>query len=84
MEAHTVRLVQPVQQTQAIDSASYLRIRQVLELIPVSQSTIWYWCRRGTFPRPVRLSAAVSAWRAADVLDWLQKKADEQTNVETR
>ncbi len=35
-------------------------------LLPFSKSTIWRRVAAGTFPRPVKLSERVTAWRAED------------------
>ena len=44
-----------------------LRLRQVLQLIPVSSSTWWAGVRDGRYPQPVKLSKSVTAWRADDI-----------------
>lgn len=44
-----------------------LRLKQVLENIPVSKSTIFQWVKDGKFPQPVKLSARCTAWRDEDV-----------------
>ena len=49
----------------------YLREKQVLELLPVSRSTLWRWVKAGTFPPPVKLSPGVTVWRASDVFEKL-------------
>lgn len=33
----------------------------------LDQSTIYRWIRRGTIPRPIRLSAGMQRWRRADI-----------------
>lgn len=35
--------------------------------IPVGKSTWWQGCRTGKFPRPIKLSPRVTAWRIADI-----------------
>ena len=45
----------------------FLRLPQVLELIPVSRSRWYLGVKTGEFPAPVRLSANISAWRASDI-----------------
>jgi predicted DNA-binding transcriptional regulator AlpA len=50
----------------------YLRERQLLEeYLPFSASTLWRMVRKGTFPPPVRLGPAITAWRMSQVSDWL-------------
>jgi prophage regulatory protein len=48
-------------------SKRFLRLPQVLEVFPVSKSTLWKMIREGRFPRPVKLSARTSAWLQADI-----------------
>jgi prophage regulatory protein len=45
----------------------FLRLRQVLEVIPVSKSTWWAGVRDGKFPQPVKLSERGTAWRRTDI-----------------
>jgi predicted DNA-binding transcriptional regulator AlpA len=49
------------------DNKRFLRLRQVLDRIPVSRSTWWKGVRDGIFPRPVKLSARTTAWRESDI-----------------
>lgn len=54
-----------------------LRLRSILAPkgpIPVSRSTLYAWIAEGKFPRPIKLSDRVAAWRAEDVLDFLKTK----------
>lgn len=43
--------------------------------IPVSPITIWRWVAADKFPKPVKLSGNVTAWRAEDVHAWLDRQA---------
>lgn len=40
--------------------------------LPFSAATLWRKVAAGTFPKPVKLSTRVTAWRVADVRDFLQ------------
>lgn len=51
--------------TQAVDC--FLRLPQVLQLIPVSRSGWWAGVKDGRYPTPVKLSARVTVWRMSDV-----------------
>ena len=53
--------------------AEYLRLRDLLIYLNFSASTIWRKVRDGSFPKPVKLSAAVTAWKAADIRAWMAK-----------
>ena len=45
----------------------FLRLPQVLEIIPVSKSTWWQGCKDGRFPKPVKLGPKTTAWRVEDI-----------------
>ena len=49
----------------------YLRLKNVLELIPVSRSTWYLWIQRGIAPQPTHLSLRVAAWKVQDIKDLL-------------
>jgi prophage regulatory protein len=60
------------------DIDSFLRVSDVIVLVPVGRSTLWSWVRRGKFPRPIKLSARTTAWRRRDVVAWLNARVAEQ------
>ena len=45
----------------------FLRLRQVLELIPVGKTTWWEWVKSGKAPAGVHLGANIRAWRAEEI-----------------
>lgn len=48
-----------------------LRLKQVLELVPVGRSSWWAGVKTGRYPQPVKLGPSTTVWRAADVLDFI-------------
>ncbi|MCF8039877.1 MAG: AlpA family phage regulatory protein [Desulfohalobiaceae bacterium] len=44
-----------------------LRLRQVLQRVPVSRSAWYLGIRSGRYPAPVRLGPRTSAWRESEV-----------------
>ena len=61
-----------------ISSKGFLRLPQVLELVPVSRSTWWAGCKTGRFPKPVKLGPRTTAWRAEDIAALLEKLGKEE------
>jgi len=59
--------------TQAINNSAFLpltgfiRLPAVLAVIPVSKSTWWEGVKSGRFPKSVKLSERITAWRAEDI-----------------
>lgn len=47
--------------------------------LPFSAPTLWRMVKAGSFPRPVKLSQRVTAWRVGDVRSWLAAKAARTT-----
>jgi predicted DNA-binding transcriptional regulator AlpA len=44
-------------------------------IVPISSATLWRKCKAGDFPKPVKLSERVTAWRVSDVRGWLAAQA---------
>lgn len=42
--------------------------------LPFSAPTLWRKVRAGTFPKPMKLSERVTAWRVGDVRAWLRAR----------
>lgn len=45
----------------------FLRLHQVLSLIPVGRSTWWAGVKDGRYPKPVKLGPRTTAWRVEDI-----------------
>jgi predicted DNA-binding transcriptional regulator AlpA len=45
--------------------------------LPFSSATLWRKVKDGSFPKPVKLSQRVTAWRVGDVRAWLEKQQSE-------
>jgi len=50
----------------------FLRLPQVLKLIPVAPSTWWAWVKQGRAPAPVKLGPRTTAWRAEEIHDYIE------------
>lgn len=50
-----------------IPETGFLRLDQVLALIPVGKSSWWRGCKNGRYPKPVKLAPRTTAWRAEDI-----------------
>jgi predicted DNA-binding transcriptional regulator AlpA len=49
------------------DDDAYVRLPTVLGVFPVGETTWWAGVAAGRFPKPVKLSPRVIAWRVGDV-----------------
>jgi prophage regulatory protein len=46
-----------------------MRLKEVLELIPVSKSTWWAGMKSGRYPKPIYLGPRTPAWRLTDIIE---------------
>lgn len=56
-----------------IPAAGFLRLPQILALIPISKSAWWLGVKEGRFPAPVKLSARTTAWRSEDITALIER-----------
>jgi prophage regulatory protein len=49
----------------------FLRLPEVLKLIPVSKATWWNGCKDGRFPKPYKLGPRITAWKVADIQNYM-------------
>lgn len=48
-----------------------LRLPQVQQRIPLSKSEIYQRIKEGTFPKQVRISHKVAAWKESEIDAWI-------------
>ena len=46
---------------------TFMRLQQVLSVIPVSRSTWYRGVSSGIYPKPVKLSENIVAWKSSDI-----------------
>ena len=55
----------------------FMRLPAVLAVYPVGERSWWRGVAEGRFPRPVKLSRAVTAWRVSDIQRLLEARDHE-------
>lgn len=50
-----------------LSSKGFLRLPQVLKLIPIGKSTWWAGVKSGRFPQPVKLGPKTTMWRVEEI-----------------
>ena len=58
---------------QALPETGFLRINQVLGLIPVGRASWWAGVKNGRYPQGVKISPRCTAWRAEDIRALIDK-----------
>lgn len=52
----------------------FYRLNNLKQRLDVSGSSIWAWVKKGTFPKPIKLSANTTAWDRASIEAWEQSR----------
>lgn len=51
----------------SIPETGFLRLPQILKLIPIGKSTWWAGVKSGKYPQQVKLGERTAAWRVEDI-----------------
>ena len=65
---------------QDIPETGFVRLPQVLSVIPLGKTSWWEGVKSGRFPKPVKLSARCTAWRAEDIRKLIKDLSDKTAN----
>ena len=60
-----------------IPPCGFLRLPQVLALLPTSKSAWWEGCRTGRYPKPIKLGPRTTVWRAEDIRAFIERVSRE-------
>ena len=57
----------------ALPDVALIQIRPLVNygVLPYSATTIWRKCRNGEFPKPIKVSAGITAWRVGEIRAYL-------------
>jgi len=65
-----------------IPETGFVRLSQILMVIPLGKTSWWEGVKSGRFPKPVKLSERCTAWRAEEIRE-LINRLSEQPKSET-
>ena len=51
----------------ALPDTGFVRLPQILALVPISRSAWWAGVREGRFPKGIKLGSKTTVWRAEDI-----------------
>jgi prophage regulatory protein len=60
-----------------LPDAALIQIRPLVsyKVVPFSATTIWRLCRNGKFPRPIKVTPGITAWKVGDIRAYLDDVA---------
>ena len=67
---------------QLFPETGFVRLPQILSVIPVCKSSWWAGVKSGRYPKPVKLSPRRTAWKAEDI-HALIKQLSEQAAIDS-
>ncbi len=71
--------------TTDLPAVGYVRQSQLIPtIVPFSSATLWRRVNSGDFPRPVKLSERVTAWRVEDIRAWMRERSAVQSPLGPR
>lgn len=50
-----------------LPEAGFVRLAQILKVLPVSKSTWWSGCKTGRYPAPIKLRQRITVWKVEDI-----------------
>lgn len=56
-----------------IPETGFLRLPDILKLIPVSPATWWKWVKEGSAPGSIKLGQRTTVWRAEDIRAMIER-----------
>ena len=58
----------------ALPDVALIQIRPLIhyKVLPYSATTIWRKCKQGEFPKPIKVSSGITAWRVGDIRKYLE------------
>jgi predicted DNA-binding transcriptional regulator AlpA len=61
----------------SLPETGFVRLPQVLRVIPLGKTSWWKGVKSGRFPQPVKLSARCTAWRAEEIRALIQRLSND-------
>jgi len=50
-----------------LPESGFMRVNEIIQLIPIGRSTWWSRVKSGEFPQPVKLGPRTTVWRVEDI-----------------
>lgn len=60
-----------------IPETGFVRLSQILEVIPIGKTSWWEGVKSGRFPKSVKLSERCTAWKAEDIRDLIKQFSEQ-------
>jgi len=59
-----------------LPETGFMRLPEILKLIPIGKSTWWAKVKSGEYPKPVKLGIKTTAWKVEEIKALIQKLSE--------
>ena len=66
-------------QTPSLPTTGFVRLPQILAVLPISKSAWWQGLKDGKYPQGIKLGGRTTAWRVEDVKNLLKSLGGNQS-----
>jgi len=56
----------------------FTRVEKVAKRYDTTTKSIWRWSKQGTFPKPYKLTAGVTAWKNSELAEWEKNRTNKE------
>jgi len=67
-----------------IPEVGFIRLREILTVIPIGKSCWWEGVKSGRFPKPIKLSVRCTAWKAEDIRHLIAQLSEQAINEDSK
>ena len=61
----------------SIPETGFVRLTQVLTVIPLGKTSWWKGVKSGRFPKPIKLTEHCTAWKAEDIHNLIKQLSEQ-------
>ena len=65
-----------------IPETGFVRLAQILTVIPLGKTCWWEGVKSGRFPKPIKLSRRCTAWKAEDIHNLIKMLSEQAGKIE--
>ena len=65
-----------------LPNEGFVRLPQVLAVIPVSKTQFWEGIKTGKYPSPIKLGPRTTAWRVEDIRGLIERLTKQEGNIQ--
>lgn len=58
----------------SLPAAGFVRQKSLMPCLPFSSATLWRRVSAGTFPKPVKISTRITAWKVDEIWEWIESQ----------